>query len=101
MMNLQVATAREQLRIEALAALKLAVDCYAPNGKNIFAVRPSLSYDVHNNAAWVRVPKGTSLSTKAAAALVHPRDRNGKVSACACSPHWCIEFNLSLSQYLP
>jgi hypothetical protein len=46
----------------------------------------SIIYDVANNAAWIRIPKGksssiigTKSSSSSSSGLIHPRDRSGKI----------------------
>ena len=44
---------------------------------------PYLSYDVNNNAVWVRMGRGYKITPLQASTLglEHPKDRNGKVSS--------------------
>ncbi|KAL4544776.1 hypothetical protein Ndes2526B_g00720 [Nannochloris sp. 'desiccata'] len=89
---LVVENARQQIIAEASNALSLATaststTSASPTSSSTTAsvksgpatklTKPVFVYDVANNAAWVRIPRG-SATTKAAFGLVHPRDRNGK-----------------------
>ena len=42
--------------------------------------KPVFVYDVANNAAWIRIPRGSTKTTKlTSSGLLHPKDRNGKI----------------------
>lgn len=81
----QVENAWRRIMVEAHACVSLAKQAAAfssSSGKD-----PYLAYDVNNNAAWIKLPRGTKLSTDKTSVLglVHPRDRNGKVETAVYS----------------
>lgn len=80
----QVEDAWNRLLIEAKACLALsqkAVEPIQDSTKKV--VEPVLTYDVSNNAAWIKIPRGRKVSVAKAETLGlhHPRDRNGKIES--------------------
>lgn len=72
----KVDSAREIVIKEGSEALKLAIH-YWDSASRTKVGKPALVYDVSNNAAWLRIPRGLPL-TKDQNVLIHPKDRNGK-----------------------
>jgi DNA mismatch repair ATPase MutS len=84
----QVEDAWNRLVIEAGACLALsreAVESVSDSTKKV--VEPYLSYDVNNNAAWIKIPRGRKVSSTKAETLglQHPRDRNGRIESSVYS----------------
>jgi predicted GIY-YIG superfamily endonuclease len=89
----QVETAWNRAVIEASACLALALQATDGASKE-----PYLSYDVSNNAVWIKIPRGTKLASEKASVLglVHPRDRNGKIESAVYST---LALEESLDEY--
>ena len=81
----QVENAWSRVMIEARACVSLAKQAAVFTTSS--SKDPYLAYDVNNNAAWIKLPRGTKLSTDNASVLglIHPRDRNGKVESAVYS----------------
>ena len=81
----QVESAWSRVMLEANTCLSLAKEAATSSATSSAASSagkaPNLAFDVNNNAAWIKVPRGTKiLADKASVVgLIHPRDRNGKV----------------------
>lgn len=84
----QVEDAWNRLVIEARACLALSKEAVEPMVDSAKKVaEPYLSYDVNNNAAWIKVPRGRKISVSKAETLGlhHPRDRNGRIESSVYS----------------
>lgn len=79
----QVHSSWNRLRIEAMACLDLAKEAIDNEAAVQKKSSPYLSYDVNNNAVWVRMGRGYKITPLQASTLglEHPKDRNGKVSS--------------------
>ena len=79
----QVHNAWNRLRIEAMACLDIAKETIDDETETQKKSSPYLSYDVNNNAVWVRMGRGNKITSLQASTLglEHPKDRNGKVSS--------------------
>jgi hypothetical protein len=85
-----VENARQQILTDALNALSLATKIITTNSTTSSSkstatagasklTKPVFVYDVTNNAAWIRLPRGSTTSAGKNFGLLHPKDRNGKV----------------------
>lgn len=80
----QVEDSWNRLKIEAKACIDLGKQAVEPVESVTRKVsEPYLAYDVNNNAAWLKIPRGRKISTAKATTLglEHPRDRNGRVES--------------------